>query len=1015
MGEDLNGVPAKVETAEAAFVWLIQKVLRGTWFRRAVFLLVVFAILFGPPTTSSVLSFVDVPLPAWYRPVYWVAIALLFLAVIVIGARTIPRPSSVGSAETKGRAVRGLVPFNLDDRELFEQLHRGIELQRVLAALLDPNFRIGVLQGLSGTGKTSFIRAGIQARLRDEGIPVFPVELSNEDPRRSIDRAFAAQPQPKPNGVLLLDQFEQFFLHQRTAEQRKPFIDALIEWHGRDSQLKVLISIRAEDSWRMHELQSALQYDLSVQNLFTLSKFTPEQTVDVLRVLCEPGNIEFEEASLQKIANDDLRDDDGLISPVNIGIVILALATSRSTLTAGSFKTYRGIEGLLGTWLDSQMEAATAQGIDRAVVLTLTALCDFELDRRAGILDVSAIMTRLGGDLTRAQVESALRWLTGSNVRLVVRVGKEEPGYQLSHERLIAPVRKLAGRILDDASRASELLDRRARAWLANMRSSRFLLTAIEYWRIERQRRYLAWGDSRTEKESLLQKSRARLRWRAALAATTVLLVIIAYGAWQTNRVQRWYVSRELHTLSKSYATAGVVRALGALGDLESARAAAATESARRSYGEEEDEPRAIADAAVEAAKTALARRDEILLKQSLETVDALEADFRLEPKKEIAIAMLRTASLRNDPQLRARSLSLMKSVSESDDGSADQYAAQLSMSTALAEVGLFDEARAIAMKADGVTTDSARASVAIESVRFALRDKEKNDAMIRKARDLAETLHGDTKPLTLLNIAFELTKSGRFDDAVRLAETLGNYRAICLLNIERASATRAVLHKDRNLLVRARQLAENLDAGYRASELKNIAVRTAELGRALHDRKLLEDAEKLRDSLTWSPSETGPWKIAVIAGDNARAGQLYGSLYSELAAPQAGSISDDILDMPNEIHEVAYRLGDQALLSEAREIAANIDPYYHFKVLFAFAKRARAAGDIAHAKEYLELAWADADWPQTQDVFEEMARTGSLKRAREMAEEGSIHSRAPRLAAVVLADMEGFRTSAHP
>jgi hypothetical protein len=72
---EVGGIPKAVQKAEEVLTWLIQNVWRGTWFRRSVFLLVVFATFASPPVASSVLSAVGAHLPMWYSAAYWTTCA----------------------------------------------------------------------------------------------------------------------------------------------------------------------------------------------------------------------------------------------------------------------------------------------------------------------------------------------------------------------------------------------------------------------------------------------------------------------------------------------------------------------------------------------------------------------------------------------------------------------------------------------------------------------------------------------------------------------------------------------------------------------------------------------------------------------------------------------------------------------------------------------------------------------------------------------------------------------------
>ena len=446
-------------------------------------------------------------------------------------------------------AARGLLPFNLEDRALFAQLERGPELQRILASMLDPGYRFGILVAPSGAGKTSFLRAGLLAQLRmqKDKIPAFYVEISNEDPLESIKREVKKQGLNEPIGVLLLDQFEQFFLHQRMPAQRRPLIDALTRWSQPHSGVQVLVSIRAENLWQMFEIQQQVNYQFSNQSYFNLTKFSPNQAVTALKVLCGTAGIGFDWDFAQKVIDRDLCDrEDGMVSPVNLGIVVLVLSTGRRALNASDFKAYNGIEGLLEDWLNSQLEAAKVQGLDKTAILVLTVFCDFDNNRRAGILTVADIAAHLSGDVTPGQIERAVEWLTSRDVRLIAPAGEGEiAGYQLSHERLIPAVRKLANKVLDAAAHANALLNRRVNEWINNDRSSRFLLPAFEYWQINRQRPYLIWGEARHFKEALLEKTQRNLHSRAILSGVLLLLLLGGYTGYRS------YISRDEYQIDR--------------------------------------------------------------------------------------------------------------------------------------------------------------------------------------------------------------------------------------------------------------------------------------------------------------------------------------------------------------------------------------------------------------------------------------------------------------------------------
>lgn len=389
---NLNEIPNSVEKAEQSFTWFIKNFIRGSWFRRCVILFVLTLSFASPPVASKVFSIFEAALPASYTSFYYIGLGVLAVVTIVVGYFTLPKDQPV---QPPVKTIRGLLPLGSGDRDLFKKLCREVDVAKILSALGSDRFRLGVLVGTSGSGKSSLLRAGIVPRLSGNGTLATYAELSNEPPITSINRAFERQSLKSPAGVLILDQFEQFFLHQRTTAERQPLIAALKRWFDRDSGVRVLISIRAEDAWQMIEIQEAVGFELTNENHFRLLKFDTESAVAVLGVLCEEAGIVFNQSFAREIVEREMLDADGRVSPVNLGIIVLVLASWRASFTADSFKTHGGIPVLLEEWLQTQLDAVQVQGLDKVVTRVLTALCDLETNRRAGALTEEEITSRL--------------------------------------------------------------------------------------------------------------------------------------------------------------------------------------------------------------------------------------------------------------------------------------------------------------------------------------------------------------------------------------------------------------------------------------------------------------------------------------------------------------------------------------------------------------------------------------------------------------------------------------------
>ena len=175
-------------------------------------------------------------LPKDYDVYYWITfISLFFIALIIeIFRPRVPINPAVSVIE-KNSAIRDLYAFDFDDAVIFKQLQRGVILDKVTNALINPAFKFGILYGESGCGKTSFLKAGLCAALKQNGhyqaiyikFDKAPpetylhsalqkaLELPVSPPLDSHDLLPVVLSQNKDKGIVFIfDQFEQFFLHQ---------------------------------------------------------------------------------------------------------------------------------------------------------------------------------------------------------------------------------------------------------------------------------------------------------------------------------------------------------------------------------------------------------------------------------------------------------------------------------------------------------------------------------------------------------------------------------------------------------------------------------------------------------------------------------------------------------------------------------------------------------------------------------------------------------------------------------
>lgn len=549
------------------------------------------------------------PIPSNYW-IYWlVTVAGIFLLAFIIAYITLPKTASPGLALSGRSAIKGLTAFGFNDAELFERLGRSRMIRDVLNALCDPGFRFGILSGESGCGKSSFLQAGIWPRLearqhqalyvqRNElqplesiryaihdqfDIPYEQLEILALAPLLEFTATYQQQPEHPKALILILDQFEQFFTHQRYKEDRKPFIETLSAWYRQQPPhpVKILVGLRSDLTGRMIELQNALGYSLGPNQNFMLEKFEPGAAAEVFRTIVKRESIECDDAFIEELCADELANPrDGLVSPVDLQILAWMIAggdaSERGWFDRAAFQRFGGLEGLLNRFLERILKSRETDERRQSVLKVLLALIDLDNNLRAGVLTESELQQKLAASLAPTEVIEALQCLAHPDVRLVTpRPKGEEPGFELAHERIIAAIRSLAGVALTEADQANQLLQRRVNEWLGNDRSARFLLSWRELRRILKQKPYLAWQPGERQKKALIELSRRRYQHALVGIAGLLLSGTVGYGLSFLPQVQIWQVKKELVELNEKARRPGIQKqsalALATTGALDQA------------------------------------------------------------------------------------------------------------------------------------------------------------------------------------------------------------------------------------------------------------------------------------------------------------------------------------------------------------------------------------------------------------------------------------------------------------
>lgn len=570
-------IQESVEKQESILNWLVQVWRSKNYVKILLLSDAVLLAFFNPPVLSKVTHTFGFTLLPWYAPVWISSVVLIFVAAFVVALRSNNRPAPKPTIER--RAIKGLRPFAFNDAEIFTRLQRDENLREALVSITSKEFRFGVLSGESGAGKTSFLQAGLWPHLPKHNHRCLYVKLTEADPVESIRQTCIEQkliPEELPATtrlleilgsctrgssdplVLLLDQFEQFFVHHKRRSNRKEFVQDLTEWYQNSLSLpvKVLICIRSDFSDRLIELHKSLKYSLGPQESFRLEKFEPKQAATVLKVIAETEDILCDEEFVEGIAEKELASrEDGLISPVDVQILAWMIAGQEDEERAFNRATYQrlgGVEGLLERFLKRALDARETETRRQAAVKTLLTLIDLDGNTRLGPLTLNDLKERVKGSIPPAELEEGIEWLARSDIRLVTPM--ERNGvlvYELAHERLIPALRRLAGQELSAVDRTNQLFNRRVNEWLGNDRASRYLLTWRELRTVNRYKKYLDWGGQRKQKQALLSRSLRHFRLRLAACALALSSSIAVAGWWYSSWGQLWQANRDLLTLSE--------------------------------------------------------------------------------------------------------------------------------------------------------------------------------------------------------------------------------------------------------------------------------------------------------------------------------------------------------------------------------------------------------------------------------------------------------------------------------
>jgi hypothetical protein len=494
---------------------------------------------------------------------YVLTILLVIWIIFRIWRRLTPPPKIDNSLQAT--AIKGPLSFGPHDADLFRRLRREEDTAMLLNHILNDQISFLVVSGESGAGKTSILRAGLPPVLTGQDPPIeyhYWEAVPSDAERRflvAVKDGWKASPNAGPpqkltdvfgpdagsaRRVIILDQFEQLSPEKRLHRPIFQLLKHAVLGARPPHRTTLIVAFRRDyvPTWTEFEHDELAGRR---QLIMPVRLFTSAQAKEVMAVIAEAANFEMDDVLADDLI-DSMRNEDGRISPVDIGITMLALneralGKRDRHLDKGDYRIKGGATGLLAEYISSQLERY--QGSERSkILMTLLELADLGRDQRLPEGRTPEQLAKKMG-LPTAMLGAYLKDLASPQVRLLEAL--PTGAYRLPHERLIPALRQLSGLTLAAAEQTGRMFDQAYFDWIAGWRRRTLLLRGSRLRNVVRYREQLHWSTDHEGKEKYLQQS---LRWRnwlnAGMSIAFMLFCGAGYLVWKQS--EAWQNRRDL-------------------------------------------------------------------------------------------------------------------------------------------------------------------------------------------------------------------------------------------------------------------------------------------------------------------------------------------------------------------------------------------------------------------------------------------------------------------------------------
>jgi WD40 repeat protein/class 3 adenylate cyclase len=409
---------------------------------------------------------------------------------------------------------RGLLPFEPDDHDLF--FGREEVLSNLLRRLASDRF-VAVV-GASGSGKSSLVRAGVIATVR-QGRLAGASNAALITPGANPDDALRAV---SAHDLLVVDQFEEAFTACQDESLRRRFFEQLLAYPG-----TVLIALRA-DFYGHCVAHEGLAQRVS-QNNVLLGPMTEDEMQNAVVAPAEAGGFTLEPGLVELVLRD-AAGQPGALPLFSHALMETWARRDGRTLTLAGYREAGGVSGAIARTAEEVYDrcADDERKLTRRIFLQLTELGEGTEDTRRRVP-----LSELASGPESTPVVELIDTLTTARLLTL-----DEGTAQVAHEALIREWPRLRGWLNEDREglMVHRHLTRAASEWKATGRDPGELyrgarLAAALDWVGGRddltadERAFVEASRAAEERELRDARRRAR-RLRGLLAGVAVLLVL---------------------------------------------------------------------------------------------------------------------------------------------------------------------------------------------------------------------------------------------------------------------------------------------------------------------------------------------------------------------------------------------------------------------------------------------------------------------------------------------------------